>query len=84
MKEQDWITRARETHDCHVSLIKRNDGWRIKDTAKILKRSIGSVAEDLLIYQWMKTHEKDIIKFDYCHEAVAWIREKKHQLKIED
>lgn len=80
--EQVWIRRARETHDSHVSLLKRNEGWRIKDTAKLLKRSIGSIAEDLLIYEWLKTHEKEIMRCEYAHEAIAWIREKKHLLKI--
>lgn len=79
-----WIQRAKATNRFHIEKLKEDSKWRLKDTARALKRSIGSISEDLLIAYWLRTHEKDILKFDYCKEALEWIREKELEVQTEE
>lgn len=77
MSEQPkYIEKARETYKFHRSKLLSNDKWTTVQTAKALRRSIGSISEDLLIARWLKTHEKQLEKFKYAYEALEWIREK--------
>jgi hypothetical protein len=83
-KEKDWIEKAKGTAKIHKENMRNNESWRIQDTAKLLGRSTGLISEDLLVVQWIKTHEYELNKFDYKHDAVAWIRKKKLSLKLEN
>jgi hypothetical protein len=62
--------------------LKENSNWRIQDTAKALRCSIGSVSENLLIASWLRTHENQLLKFDYAREALDFIREKKKKMAM--
>lgn len=79
----NWLERAKETHRFH-SRKKRGGKWRIQDTAKALKRSLGSICEDLLIASWYKTHPDKIERFDYAKDALDWIRNKESELELGD
>lgn len=79
-----WIDRAREIQKFHVSKLRENDAWRIQDTADSLKYSIGAVSQYLTIASWLKTHENQLQRFSSAKEAIAFIKDKKQQLLLED
>lgn len=79
MIKQTWIERAKGTYKFHRSKLLSHDKWTVAQTAKSLKRSLGSVSEDLLISKWLKTHGMQLEKFDYCYEALAFIRKKEKE-----
>jgi len=81
--KQTWIDRAIHTYNYHCSKLREGEGWIITDTARALKRSTGSIGEDLLIASWLKTHENKIREFKYAYQALDFIRNKKRQMMIE-
>lgn len=83
MKSQDWIEKARKTFQFHRSKLLTNDKWRIKDTATALKRSEGSVNEDIMIARWLRTHEKEISRQRTVRDCLEFIREKKKKMDLE-
>jgi len=81
MSEQQpkWLEKAKETYRFHRSKLLAHDKWNTSQTAKSLRRSIGSICEDLLIARWCRTHEKQLEKFKYAYEALEFIREKQKE-----
>lgn len=82
-KNPDWLDRVKATHAFHVNRLKQDESWTIAQTAKLLKRGIGPVSEDLKVASWLKTHSHIIEKFEYFSEAIEWIRVRKHKLMLE-
>jgi hypothetical protein len=83
MSEQPkWLVRAKETYKFHRSRLISTDDWTVAKTARTLRRSLGSVSEDLLIARWCKTHEKVLEEFLYSYEALKFIRKKQKELEI--
>jgi hypothetical protein len=81
MSEQPkWIERAKETYKFHRSKVISDDSWTIAKTAKALKRSSGSISEDVLIVRWLETHEKQLEKFPFAYEALEFIRKRRKEL----
>lgn len=78
-----WLERAKETHNYHVKKKQEDSKWTSVDTARSLKRSLGSISEDLKIASWMKTHLEDLIKFDYAKDAIAFIRNKEEKMMMD-
>jgi hypothetical protein len=76
-----WLEKAKETFKYHRSNLLSHEKWTSVQTAKALRRSIGSVSEDLLIARWSKTHEKELEKFKYAYEAIEWIRERQDDME---
>lgn len=85
--KESWIDRAINTYNYHCQKLKEyenlNRNWLIEDTADALNRSLGSVSEDILIANWLKTHEDKIRSFKYAKDAIAFIREKKKKMFTE-
>lgn len=80
MNEQPrWLEKAKDTYKFHRSKLLSNDKWTIDMTAKALRRSHGSIVEDLLISKWLKTHESQLEKFSYAYEALKFIRKKQKE-----
>jgi hypothetical protein len=80
----NWLDRAIEINKFHATQLKDEPGWTITKTAKMLNRSVGSVAEDLLIASWLKTHEKQLKRFNSMREALAFVRSKKREMRLGD
>lgn len=77
MIKPTWIERAKATHRFHADKVKGSEKkWRVKDTAKLLRRSVGSISEDLLIARWCRTHEKELEQLENAYDALAFIRKK--------
>lgn len=79
-----WMERAKETHKFHREKRLENRKWRVKDTAKSLRRSVGSISEDLLIASWMRSHRPQLEGFTHAQDALEWIRAKENQLQEEE
>ena len=85
MSEQPkWLEKAKDTYKFHRSKCLLENKWTTVKTAKALRRSIGSISEDLLIVRWCKTHEKQIERFKYAYEALEFAREKQKEQNIEE
>lgn len=82
-KPPKFLEKAKETYAYHRSKLLSNDGWTISQTAKSLRRSLGSISEDLLIARWCRTHEKQLEKLKYAYEALEFIREKQKEQELE-
>jgi len=79
-----WIERAKETYRFHREKLLVNPKWTTVQTSKSLRRSLGSISEDLLIARWSRTHEVQLEKFKYGYQALEWIREKQKEQERED
>jgi hypothetical protein len=78
-----WQEKAKETYNFHVSKRRENRKWRIKDTARLLRRSAGSICEDLLLAEWLKSHRVQLDQFDAAYKALAFVREKELKMDSE-
>ena len=82
--EPKWISKVIKTREIHNSKKKDNPKWRIQDTAKLLKRSIGSISEDLLLANWLRSHRVYFDRFDYAKDALEYIRKREKEMELED
>ena len=83
--KQEWIKRAEDTYDFHRHKLVINDGkWTIRQTAKLLRRSLGGVTEDLMIAKYLKKYRPMIERFGTVYEALKFIRRKKKEMQWED
>lgn len=82
--EPEWLDRVRVVNRFHIEKLRENPKWTIKQTADHFKRAIGPVSEELKVAHWMKTHSSQLCEFEFLHEAVAFIRERKHKFLSED
>lgn len=82
--KKDWIEKVKATFRFHRSKLSSNDRWTATMTARALRRSQGSVCEDLLVARWLRTHENEISRCKGLKDAVALIREKQKKMKLED
>ena len=83
-QEPEWLDRVRKTYNFHCDKRADDDKWTIRQTAIELKRSIGPVSEELKVASWLRTHGHILLKFDYIHEAIEWIRSQKHKQFTKD
>ena len=80
----NWIDRCVDIYNFHVSQLKSEPGWTVEKTANILCRSVGSVSQDLTLASWMRTHEKQLRRFRAAKDALAFIRERKREMRIRE
>lgn len=81
--KSNWLDRALEVRRFHVEQCKGESNWTIQKTARSLNRSIGSVSQDLLIASWVKTHEKQLRRFDSMRDALDFVRTKQREMRLE-
>ena len=77
----EWLKRAKETSKFHREQRLSNAKWNITKTAKALRRSFGSVAEDLLLAKESKIYDLEV--FEFAFEALNFIRMKKKERELE-
>ena len=80
----NWLDRAIEIHRFHISLCKEDSSWTIAKTAQALNRSLGSVSQDLLLASWTKTHEKQLRRFSSMKDALAFVKSKQKEMKLQE
>ena len=77
-----WLDKAVEVYNYHVQLCREaKTGWTIEKTAANLNRSVGSVSQDITVAQWVKTHEKQLRRFRSMKDALAYIKDKKREMR---
>jgi len=77
--KEPWVNRCLAVYRFHVSQCKEESSWTIAQTAQALSRSTGSVSQDILIAQWMRTHETQIRKFRNMSDALEFVKHKKRE-----
>jgi len=75
----EWLDKVKKTYYHHQAAVAKNPKHTLAMTAKELNKAIGPVSEELMVAQWLKTHEAQLFKFDYIKEALEWIRSQKHK-----
>lgn len=80
----DWLSKAIDTYNYHARKIKENRKWTTRDSAKSLKRSLGSISEDIKIAKWCRSHRTKLEEFKYQKDALIWIREKEASLEADE
>lgn len=80
----EWLERVLETKRFHAEHLKDDKNWTIKQTAILLRRGIGPVSEELKVASWLRTHREELLQFEFIHEAIEFIRSKKHHHLIEE
>lgn len=80
-QEFEWVKRTKATHAFHLSQLKTNPKWTLRDTAKELNRSLGRVSEDLMLASYMKTHPR-VETYKSVQDAIAYCRKLKRQQKM--
>ncbi len=75
----DWIDKAKETYNFHVRNKREHENWTIRNSANALRRSLGSVSQDITIASWLKTHRTQLEKFSFASEALEFIRAKEKE-----
>lgn len=83
MTEARFLTKAKETYKYHRAKLQLNDNWTVTMTARLLRRSLGSICEDLMIARFCKDHEKELERFDYAYQALSYIREHQREKDLE-
>ena len=84
MTEPRYLLKAKETYRFHREKLVENATWRVQQTAKLLRRSMGSVSEDLQIARFCKNHEKELMKLKYAYEALEFMRRKQKEEDMSD
>ena len=79
-----WLDRAINIHNFHVQQCKDNSDWTITKTSEALKRSLGSVSQDILIASWSKTHEKQLRRCSSMRDALAWVKIRQQEMRLEE
>lgn len=78
----NWIDRAIQIRKWHVQQCRDDSTWTISKTADALNRSIGSISQDILIAEWMMTHEKQIRRCGSMRDALAYIKGLKREQEL--
>jgi len=83
MVKKTWQERSQETAEYHKRRVreKHPEYHSIRDTADELRRSVGSITEDLILDSWMKTHPK-VEEMPFAYQALEFIRDKKRELRL--
>ena len=84
-----WLDKAIDTYNYHARKIKENNNngnknWSMRDTAKTLRRSLGSISEDMKLAKWRRSHRPQLERFAYAKDAIAWVREKESDLESDE
>jgi hypothetical protein len=82
LKKIKWIERVEKTAHYHKERLKANSLHTLANTSKELNRSIGCISEDLMIYEWLKTHRKYLERLRSMREALEFVRERKKIMRV--
>jgi hypothetical protein len=82
MSSPEWLEKALQTALYHrAQRLTHNKKWTMINTAEALRRSLGSISEDLMIAKESKVY--DLEQFEYQYEALNFIRLKKKERELE-
>jgi len=78
-----YLRKAVETYNFHREKLMIQASWRVSDTARALRRSIGGVSEDLKIVRAYKEFPQ-IEKITTAADALKFIRDYKKQTDTDE
>lgn len=82
--KQTWQERVSEIDKFHKSKLRESNGkWRAGDTAFLLKRSLSSITQDLMLADWIRTYPK-IEGFRSMGKALEFVRLRRKEIKMGD
>jgi hypothetical protein len=80
LEKKEWVERVIKTQNFHIDNIKSHEKrWTVRDTARELKRSLGSISQDLMLALWFRTHREVLEKMEY-KDAIEYVRSRKHKM----
>lgn len=82
--EPQWAGVARSIRNYHSKMRREYPKWRLQDTCREKKCSIGYASEALLIARWLITHDTEMLKIEKREDVLKWIRKKKHEVETRD
>lgn len=83
-KPPRFLERAKETYKYHRERLEGDEDWTLAQTANELRRSLGSICEDIAIMKAYKKQPLEIEKFDYAYEALKYIRDIQKASSLEE
>lgn len=78
--KKTWQETCVEIHAFHIYNVKLTRGWSVRNTAKALNRSNGSISEYLQLAEYLRAHPF-MSTIDNYMVAVKWMRDKKMELR---
>lgn len=78
-----YLLKAKQTYNFHREKLVANAAWRLSDTARVLRRSIGSISEDLKIAKAIKDFPQ-LEQLETAYESLKLIRKYKKQTEYLD
>ena len=80
--KQSWQELARQIQEFHLSKIKENRDWNVRDTAKAINRGIGPTSEYLMLAGWLKV-VPDLKQVKNLTDALKFVRSQRDKLRLE-
>lgn len=81
MKKLTWQERCILTNEFHHKKAKELKHWGVRNTANELRRSVGSISEDLQLAHWLKVYPA-LEKFKLISDALHYIRQRRDNIRF--
>jgi hypothetical protein len=79
--KKTWQERVKEVSEFHKRKIRQDRNWAVRDTARELNRSVGSISEDIQLASWIQTHPR-LTELSKLSDALDFIRNKKKEMRL--
>lgn len=80
-EKPEWYLTAISVYKFHSNQLRVNPKWRIADSCKALKKSLGYVSTYLKIAKWLRTHSTEMEKLSSFNDVKEWIGKKELESK---
>jgi hypothetical protein len=81
--KEHWLDRAIAIRNFHVQQLLDEPKWSNEKTDRALNRSIGSVATDLKLASWSRSHDKQLRRCSSMRDAIKFIQDKEREIELE-
>lgn len=78
--KRSWQDRVKAVHFYHLEQLRKDISWSVRDTAKELNMSIGTISENIQLAEFLRSYESELSILRNYVDALAWMKEKKLQL----
>lgn len=82
IRKMTWQDRAKNVREYHISMVKNDSSWGIRETAQALNRSYGGVAEDIMLAELMKSYPR-LERIKNLKDAIKEARVITNKLRLE-
>lgn len=81
LKKLKWQDKVKAANEYHKGMLRADSTWTIYKTSKELGYSESTMAEYLLVAQWIRTHP-NIEKYDTFDEALKFVRKRRKEMRV--